>query len=157
VSDKITDVIAAGEKLKNALVIFMNNFEHVFEGDWEHSAHCLGIDDDNDQARCFIESGRSFLNPGVKDESSNWCARGALLHSYRQLKALALSMGLDWDYIEAGQAMKMLKQSDEFTLTTRQCSYCKKTGKVYEGPAEMSGGRDYYCLSCGVGWREPSY
>lgn len=62
---------------------FLELFEHVFEHDWDHSAHAL-----NDESRpFFIAQGGTFLNPGVDDESSDWANRGALLEGYRDLKA----------------------------------------------------------------------
>lgn len=70
---------------------FVRNFEGVFQDDWEHTKGCLGLDDSAGAdllMHAFILPNRDFLSPGVEDEANNWCSRGALLASYREVREI---------------------------------------------------------------------
>jgi hypothetical protein len=67
--------------LGKRLAEFLQQFELVFDDDWEFSQTCLG-DDNRDS---FVADGGTFLNPGVRDEANNWGNRGSLLRAYRHL------------------------------------------------------------------------
>ena len=78
-ADQLAVVTSPGVLL--ALEGFVASFETVLgDADWEMTRECVSCDD-------FIRPGCTFLEPGVDDESSSWWNRGALLASYRQLKA----------------------------------------------------------------------
>lgn len=70
------------EALQRAVSEFMGAFEIVFRYDWEYTT--LMISDD----------APSFLEPGVRDESEDWGARGALLEKYRNLVAIMKQFGM---------------------------------------------------------------
>jgi len=69
------------DEFNHLVGVFLDNFEHVFHSDWEHSKSCL----DNDWIHHFIPDSGTFLKPGIDDESNNWFSRGSLLESYRNL------------------------------------------------------------------------
>lgn len=74
------------EQLKEACKVltacneFLSDFELVFHFDWENTEDCI--------KKGLVDSG-TFLEPGLtkEEESNNWSNRGALLASYRNLKA----------------------------------------------------------------------
>lgn len=69
------------DKTAQALIDFLASFNLVFDIDWEHTEACL-----SDVHRAdFIRSTGTFLKPRVRDLSSDWANRGALLHHYRVL------------------------------------------------------------------------
>jgi hypothetical protein len=70
------------DDLRLKLEYFLVCFEAVFgDADWEMTRDILAAPES------YIASGGTFLEPGVRDESNNWHNRGALLSSYRALKA----------------------------------------------------------------------
>jgi hypothetical protein len=73
---------AQRQQLQLALSEFIGAFEVVFRYDWEYTT--LMID----------PGASSFLEPGVKDESEDWGARGALLEKYRNLVKVMKECGL---------------------------------------------------------------
>jgi hypothetical protein len=85
--------------LKQAVEIFISEFEQVFDKDWDYTKEQLGIyDDTEEQKQAALEMGLqpiylispdgTFLNPKVEDEVDNWGYRGGLLREYRKLKEL---------------------------------------------------------------------
>ena len=70
-------------ELLERVMDFVCAFELVFDNDWSMTEVCL----QDDVRDGYIRDGRTFLSPGVRDESNNWCNRGALLASYRDLVA----------------------------------------------------------------------
>lgn len=64
---------------------FLSRFEEVFDHDWPHTRFCIGahltLED------LFIGKDGTFLQPRVEDEYNDWNSRGALLESYRRLRA----------------------------------------------------------------------
>ena len=60
----------------------MGAFEVVFRYDWEYTTLMISGDEP------------SFLEPGVKDESEDWGARGALLEKYRNLVTTMKQCGM---------------------------------------------------------------
>ncbi len=75
-------------ELEDALALFMGNFEHVFETDWEHTKACLRSPD------VFIDSKENFLSPGMFDEATDWCSRAVLLGYYRDLVEAMYKRGI---------------------------------------------------------------
>lgn len=61
---------------------FLEACEVVFRDDWDHTKCCL----EDDSIECFVSNDGTFLDPGVDDESNNWCGRGWLLRTYRALR-----------------------------------------------------------------------
>ena len=71
-------------ELLQALREFVGAFEVLFHHDWGYAKIMIG-----DEAQ-----GRTFLNPGLEDESEDWGSRGELLEKYRKLKKLMDERGL---------------------------------------------------------------
>lgn len=76
-------------KVLEAYSVFLKDFEIMFDEDWDYTE--TAIKDG------WVGSG-TFLNTGMSeyDEGDNWACRGALLSSYRKLKA-ALGEPLPWE------------------------------------------------------------
>lgn len=68
-------------EFRRRVLEFLANFELVFDGDWTMTKECLA-----DPTHLISDDG-TFLDPQVADESNNWHNRGALLQSYRELRA----------------------------------------------------------------------
>jgi hypothetical protein len=62
-------------EFERAVSEFVGAFEVVFRYDWAYTKIMLG-----DEAE-----GANFIEPGLKDETEDWGARGALLEKYRAL------------------------------------------------------------------------
>jgi hypothetical protein len=72
------------QSLRDKTERFLDAFEWVFEGDWEHTQAALSPE----TIGHYIEKeGGTFLNPCVDDEGANWFSRAALLYAFRDLKA----------------------------------------------------------------------
>ena len=63
---------------ERAVAEFVGAFEVVFRYDWEYTKDVFP----------FTEEGATFLEPGLKDETEDRGARGALLEKYRALVAV---------------------------------------------------------------------
>jgi hypothetical protein len=86
-----------GNDLKKAIENFLNEFEQVFDKDWEYTKEILGIVNETEEQKkpegiYFIAPDGTFLNPKVEDEIENWGYRGGLLIEYRKLKELLSSI-----------------------------------------------------------------
>lgn len=90
----------------NRLSYFLACFEAVFGDDWPVTG-CNLADDARDW---FIHPDATFLEPGVRDEFSNWHNRGALLASYRALKAELEKP--HWRIVECEQIARQSQQHD---------------------------------------------
>jgi hypothetical protein len=75
------------KELSDAVAQFVYYFQLVFDHDWDFSQDILR------DPELFIKG--TFINPNVEDEGNNWGNRGGLLDSYRSLKALLDSRGID--------------------------------------------------------------
>ena len=71
--------------LEKAIAEFVGAFEIVFRYDWEYTKLMFGDE----------MEGATFVEPGLKDESEDWGARGVLLEKYRKLVALMKSKGME--------------------------------------------------------------
>jgi hypothetical protein len=71
--------------LEKAVAEFVGAFEVVFRYDWEYTAAVM---------TGMVMDDANFIEPGLKDENSDWGARGALLEKYRALVTLMKSKGL---------------------------------------------------------------
>lgn len=78
-------------ELERAIQRFVSSFEGVFDNDWERTQICIA------NPKHLIAPGCTFLEPGVKDESSNWANRGSLLAYYRDLKEVMRKNDLSTD------------------------------------------------------------
>lgn len=81
--------------LLTQLTSFMQSFELVFDGDWEHTQLML-----QDESGTTIDTKGTFLSPTVDDESNNWWNRGNLLTEYRNLIAIMKDMGIHKNYYD---------------------------------------------------------
>ncbi len=80
------------EQLERALAayaVFLRDFEIMFNDDWDYTESAIKDG--------WVGTG-TFLDTGMSeyDEGDNWACRGALLASYRKLKA-ALGEPLPWE------------------------------------------------------------
>ena len=73
------------EPISQALTEFVGAFEVVFRYDWDYTKLMLGDEAD----------GATFIEPGLKDETEDWGARGALLEKYRALVAAMKAAGME--------------------------------------------------------------
>ena len=69
--------------IRTALADLIWTLESVFHHDWLFTQQALGIPDGHTE---FIHADKTFLEPGVHDESNNWGNRGHLLHAYRECR-----------------------------------------------------------------------
>jgi hypothetical protein len=81
---------SSGEKMstiefEKAVAEFVGAFEVVFRYDWDYTKIMFGDE---------VE-GATFIEPGIKDESEDWGARGALLEKYRTLMAVMKAQGME--------------------------------------------------------------
>ncbi len=76
-------------EIMSAYADFLSKFERMFYDDWSSKTQ--------QEIANWSEPG-GFLNPGISEaeESNNWNCRGALLASYRKLKA-TLGEPLPWE------------------------------------------------------------
>lgn len=77
----------AHNELNTLISDFLQNFDAVFNGDWNHTQMCI------QESEYFFSQNGTFVNPKIEDEENNWSNRAVLLKSYRALLA----------YIEAHQ------------------------------------------------------
>jgi hypothetical protein len=66
---------------EKAVAEFVGAFEVVFRYDWDYSSVMMG-------GEAVGSEEATFLEPGLRDESDDWGARGALLEKYRALVAV---------------------------------------------------------------------
>jgi hypothetical protein len=71
-------------ELIQALREFVGAFEVLFHYDWNYTIEMIG-----DEAQ-----GRTFLDPGLEDETEDWGSRGNLLEKYRRIKKLMEENGI---------------------------------------------------------------
>ena len=72
-------------EFEKAVAEFVGAFEVVFRYDWDYTKIMFGDEAD----------GATFVEPGIKDESEDWGARGALLEKYRALVAVMKAQGME--------------------------------------------------------------
>ena len=75
----------SGSQLEKAIAEFVGAFEVVFRYDWDYTKLMFGDEAD----------GATFIELGLKDESNDWGARGALLEKYRNLVAVMKTKGME--------------------------------------------------------------
>ena len=86
--------------LKQAVEKFLNEFEQVFDKDWEYTKEILGIVDETEEQKqqgpemgleviYFISPDGTFLNPKVDDEIENWGYRGGINRISQTKKVIA--------------------------------------------------------------------
>nr|WP_315204013.1 hypothetical protein [uncultured Albidiferax sp.] len=75
----------SNKELETAISEFVGAFEIVFRYDWEYTKLMFGDESD----------GANFIEPGMRDESEDWGARGALLEKYRGLVETMKAHGLE--------------------------------------------------------------
>ena len=81
------------DELKKRLSKFFYSFELVFDYDWDFTVDRI-VDED------FIKKNGTFLNPFPGEhytggKGDNWANRSSLLARYRELKAFAISEGME--------------------------------------------------------------
>jgi hypothetical protein len=88
------------DELKDRIAQFLYSFELVFDNDWDFTIDRI-VDKD------FIQKNGTFLNPSPGEhytggKGDNWANRSYLLSTYRELKAFAISEGMEdlWDVEE---------------------------------------------------------
>lgn len=91
------------DELKNRLSSFLHSFELVFDNDWDFTISRM-VDEG------FIQKKGTFLNPFPGEhftggKGDNWANRSGLLAAYRELKAFAISEGMEdyWDALESDE------------------------------------------------------
>ena len=98
--------------LNKALLSFLESFEEVFDRDWSYTKEMLGIYDDSEEQKKFVQEielesiyiiapDGTFINPKVEDEIEDWGNRGKLLKDYRNLKEIIDESYNDLPYITA--------------------------------------------------------
>ena len=75
----------SSSEFEKAIVEFVGAFEVVFRYDWDYTKIMIGDEAD----------GANFIEPGLKDETNDWGARGALLEKYRALVAIMRAKNLE--------------------------------------------------------------
>lgn len=88
------------DELKDRIAQFLYTFELVFDNDWWFT-----IESVHDEY--LIKKNGTFLNPFPGEhytggKGDNWANRSSLLATYRELKAFAISEGMEdlWDVFE---------------------------------------------------------
>jgi hypothetical protein len=84
-SEALWELLRASKALRQVIQAsehFTKMFELVFDNDWGFTQTLLK----EENIDSFIRFDRTFLKPGVEDESNNWANRGALLQAYREMR-----------------------------------------------------------------------